>query len=376
MTLRDYQIEARNYLASHNPAFIVAPAGSGKTIIAAAAIQQVSPSIRRAVCLVNTIEQVDQVVAALKAFPCSSDLDIDVECVAAQPDVSQADLILMDEAHHGPAETWANLLNQAKPGCRLWGMSATPWHDKDEQRNTYLARKFKNFFEIETDRVRDSGHLCDGRVIFHDVDTPGVFDEAIRLQAEPEFRRLTGRRYEWDDTEDMPDRVREIRQQCLWRFTPAFVQTNRHRNNRIAELIRSECETGESVLVLVSTVIHGEMIVGECHPWGHLVHSKIGKKSRGVLIESARRGDIRCLVSTSLADEGLDIPRLSRVIMACGGRSTTKLTQRIGRVLRPFENKGVGICHDFLDRGAELANAQAWSRYKAYKNLGYEVEIQ
>ena len=374
MELRDYQTKARDFLVSHRHGFVIAPAGSGKTVIGASAVQRVSPRLKKAVWLANTLEQVDQAVKALVQFPCNSDLDIQVECVAAQPDVRDADLLVMDEGHHAPADSWCGLLQQLKPGAILWGLSATPWHDKDQDRNTLLARTFKHFHEIDAEAVRESGHLCDGKVFVWDLDTEGEFDKAIHDLAKADFKRLTGNRYKWDD-DDLPDPITVIRQRCLWRHTPLYVQNNPKRNAKIAELVAKECSSGESVLVLVASVDHGESLCNRCEPWGHLIHSKIGKKKREILIESMRSGAIRCLVATSLADEGLDIPRLSRVIMACGGRSSTKLTQRIGRVLRPFGDKTVGVCHDFLDRGAELANAQAWSRYSNYQELGYDVEI-
>ena len=81
------------------------------------------------------------------------------------------------------------------------------------------------------------------------------------------------------------------------------------------------------------------------------------------------------LFSSSLADEGLDVPRASVLVLAAGGRSAGKLEQRAGRVLRPFEGKSAGVVHDFLDRGCLFGHAQARARTKVYEKLGYHPEV-
>lgn len=47
--------------------------------------------------------------------------------------------------------------------------------------------------------------------------------------------------------------------------------------------------------------------------------------------------------------EGLDVPILDCLILAGGGRSSTRAFQRIGRVLRLYEGKERAIAFDFED---------------------------
>lgn len=141
------------------------------------------------------------------------------------------------------------------------------------------------------------------------------------------------------------------------------------RNCRILSLAN---EAPGSVLVLVSTIEHGEQLAAEIDG-AVLVHAKLGKKKRAAAIEGFRSGEIRCLIATSLADEGLDVPRASVLILASGGRSAGKIEQRAGRVLRPHEGKEFGLVHDFTDRGSVMGAAQARAREKTYRSLGYAV---
>jgi superfamily II DNA or RNA helicase len=57
-------------------------------------------------------------------------------------------------------------------------------------------------------------------------------------------------------------------------------------------------------------------------------------KKRTQSIDDLRSNDVKCMIATTLADEGLDVPTLDSVIMAGGGASATRVNQRIGRTLR------------------------------------------
>ncbi len=164
----------------------------------------------------------------------------------------------------------------------------------------------------------------------------------------------------------------ELYNRARWRFTAEAIRNNTNRNSVIVALAN---EAVGSVLVLVATIEHGEQLAA----WiagAVLVHAKIGKKKRAQAIEDFRSGQIRCMVATSLADEGLDVPRAAVLILASGGRSAGKIEQRAGRVLRPFEGKTCGIVHDFTDRGSAMGHAQARARSKVYRSLGYTVTTQ
>jgi superfamily II DNA or RNA helicase len=154
-----------------------------------------------------------------------------------------------------------------------------------------------------------------------------------------------------------------------WQFTAEAIRNNHKRNYTIAKLA-NDCD--RSVLVLVSTVEHGEFLQLAIHD-STLVHAKIPKKKRKETIEAFRDGTLRCMIATSLADEGLDVPRAAVLILASGGRSAGKIEQRTGRVMRPHADKDFGTVHDFKDRGASLAHYQFLARIKTYKKLGYKI---
>jgi len=97
------------------------------------------------------------------------------------------------------------------------------------------------------------------------------------------------------------------------------------------------------------------------------VSSKTNLDERMQKIEALKNGKIQVLISTSLADEGLDIPNLSMVVLLTQGKSRIKLVQRIGRVMRPSKLKEKGYILD-IAYDADIFLRQAGKRIKFVQN--------
>ena len=52
-----------------------------------------------------------------------------------------------------------------------------------------------------------------------------------------------------------------------------------------------------------------------------------------------RDGKAPIVIASTIADVGLDVPRLQTVVEAGAGKSSVTALQRLGRVMRPFEGK-------------------------------------
>ncbi len=361
MRLRNYQQEAVDFLVARKRGFIVAPAGSGKTVIGAAAVARVVRPGQKVVWIGGTLEQVEQAGAAFARTPGPDGVVLTIKCAAALPDTSDADVIVIDEAAHTPAATWIRAVSGVT-GKIIFGLSATPWSE-DEERNSILRGVFKEFHTIKRELLLASGHLVEGKVWMHDLDIPGQFDAEIEAATRIEVtRRVRAFR-------NVP--LFEHQRRAQWQITQEFVQKNPVRNSKIVDLALA---SADSTLVLIHSIEHGEFLATGISG-ALVVHSKLPKKKRTQAIADFRSGALRVMLATSLADEGLDVPRASCLILAAGGRSAGKLEQRAGRVLRPFEGKASGTIHDFCDKGAQFAAAQARARMKVYETLGYEPDI-
>ncbi len=364
-TLRPYQSRAVDFLAARHGAgaraLCVCPAGGGKTVIGAAALAKVAQPWDRIGWACNTREQVEQGCDALAAAGVTPAW---VRCVAGitPADAAELDYLVIDEVHHLTAATWSALAAACKG--TIYGLTATP-DTPDPERNAW----FKAFWgdhviTIPREEVQRGGHLAAGKVIVLDIDTPGEFDAAIDGAAEIESLKML-RRYPWKDHD-------KLRSQAKWRATLDMLLENPARNATVVSTALREIQAGNSVLILVAEIEHGQNFAAQI-PDSIMAFSKMGVKKRRAAIEGFRDGSVKCLIATSLADEGLDVPRASVLILATAGRSGAKIEQRTGRVMRPHEGKSVGTVYDFADRGAAMAKYQHFARLKVYKRLGYEV---
>lgn len=138
---------------------------------------------------------------------------------------------------------------------------------------------------------------------------------------------------------------------------------NKARNQLIALEAQQLIEAGRWVLVLVSEVAHGE-ILAQYIPDAIFVESS--SRDRKAIIENFRNRNICCLISTTIMDEGVDIPHIDAVILAGAGKSPIKAVQRVGRALRTHPGKKDAIIVDFTDPSKYLWE-HSRERYEMYQ---------
>ena len=99
---------------------------------------------------------------------------------------------------------------------------------------------------------------------------------------------------------------------------------------------------------------------------------KLSKKKRQELLDGMRSGDVRCVIATTVADEGLDVPNLDTVILGCPSGNVGKVQQRSGRALRVQEGKGQPMVIDLVDQFGPYQGY--WHRRaKMYRESGWEI---
>lgn len=365
ITLLDYQEEAKAFLARRRKALVQSPAGSGKTIIAAAALEEVvlrqpRASKVRLGWMANTIDQCGQARAAIAKFPrLAAVIEATIECPAGMPDGAVFDVLIVDEAHHAPAETWRAIIEEHR-GC-LWLFTATPFGE-DEDRNERLRRMVENQIHV-VPRSAVADRVLPAEVVMLD-ESDGGLQAPIDAEIESRIRRAQRRPGNRMSYEELYQRTS---------FTVAHelgIQPNRRRNDAIVRL--GWQHVTDSMLVLIHTIEHGEILQPRI-PDSTLCFSKMGAKKRREAIAAFKAGDLHCLIATSLADEGLDVPIASVLILAGAGRSKSRVEQRTGRVLRAAPGKTHGIIYDFYDTQHRLLERQSQARRKTYEQLGYKI---
>ena len=130
------------------------------------------------------------------------------------------------------------------------------------------------------------------------------------------------------------------------------VTKNVARNILIAKTAKTHVDVGETVLIMINILEHGNRILEQLQQIGvkaEFVHGATDGESRNKLKHALNDGHIKCVICSSVWTEGVNIPNLNAVICASGGKSEIKTLQSIGRGLRKTKEKDEVFIYDFLD---------------------------
>ena len=363
MNLRPYQERAVNFLTSppKHRGFIVAGCGSGKSFIIASSVARFAQSGMKIFVGVATVDQKTQMVDAFGFVQGPENVEIDIECMASQPTLGDYDLVVLDECAHLPAPQWLAAAKSAK--CPIWGLSARPFGN-DPERNAVIKDFYgDNFCTITSDELREAGVLVEGRYKLHDLDTAGEFDAELDIKFEKEFKRRC-KVYSFMSPLDHQRNAR-------WQITIEFLASQKRRNDKLAEIAADCISRKASHILLVGTVEHAQETAAVVGPDLVPVWAGMGIKNRRAVLGGFKKGTPLGIAGVKLIEEGFDAPIASELILGTAGRSPQALTQRVGRILRPFEGKECGIIHEFVDRGCRTAHAHHKARVTLYKQMGF-----
>lgn len=152
-----------------------------------------------------------------------------------------------------------------------------------------------------------------------------------------------------------------------------YVTNNEFRNKIIVEEAEKLVGEGRKVLIFVSRKGHGEELKRLSN--NNFVYSN--HPDRRELIDLFKTGDMKCLISTSILNEGVDIPPIDGLILAAPQKSLIATIQKIGRSLRPSEGKIDTIIIDTYDSCKYLnkASERRISFYRQEKEFVIEDVI-
>lgn len=245
-------------------------------------------------------------------------------------------LLFADECHRVAAQTASEVVQSFPNTVHRYGLSASPW--RDDNADIVLEGCFGEVGpKVTASELVDLGYLVEPYIRMLAVD-PVEYPEDARYDQV------------YDD----------------------YIVANEDRNRRVVEAACSMVRRGRPTMVLVRRIVHGELL----SEWladelGFGVPFLSGEDDalvRKAVIDDIRAGRPSCVVATTIADEGLDIKPLSGLVLAGGGKSSTRALQRIGRVLRPYPGKRDAEVVDFDD------NAKFLSRHSAARERLYRTE--
>ncbi len=128
----------------------------------------------------------------------------------------------------------------------------------------------------------------------------------------------------------------------------------------LADITEDLLMDGHTVLVLVPRVSAISLLGEEL--------SLRGINALAISGKTKKADRPRILVAVNVADEGLDLPELSALVLAAPSRSPAKAEQRVGWILRPCAGKpdpvlvDVVDCHGALEYQARCRFFDVWRR--------------
>lgn len=358
--LRDYQSAVVTKAINAEQGVLVAPTGSGKTVIGCAIMAAVkTPTL----FLVHRVELLEQSVAAVRRFLGVEPgvvgngkfnvQDITIAMVQSLKADRLKELtnrfgcVILDEAHHAPASTFGNLINKF-PAKYRFGLTATPSR-KDRMHPILFDLVGPIVAKVNTRKLIADGAITSLEVVIVDS---GFTGKAPRQCPKKD-----------EKAEDAPIDFGRLLEQLV---------RNQSRNRKIVDTV-AELFRGQS-LVLTDRIEHVSELVRlirltspDLLTFG--LTSETPKDERAAVIRQFRDGSASVLVATcSLIGEGFDCPAIDSVFLTTPTGNPNKVKQLIGRALRPAPDKVSGRVVDFVDNIDVLSN-MAWKRAEIYRSF-------
>lgn len=229
--------------------------------------------------------------------------------------------IIIDEAHHGTANSYKKILGHFKPKFTL-GLTATPDRTDGED----ILELFKNVaHKLDLETAVEIGELVPIRCI------------RVKTNVDLSDVRINGIKYNSKDLE-----------------SKLFVAD---RNQLIVDTYLKFVQDKKTVIFCAS-VKHAEEIsklFKENNINAEAISGSIRDSERKRILNEYESGDINVLCACDLLNEGWDSPRTEVLFMARPTMSKTLYLQQLGRGMRLYEGKEYLMVFDFIDN-ANLFN--------------------
>jgi superfamily II DNA or RNA helicase len=349
--LRGYQREAVDTFVRATQGVLVLPTGAGKTRCVLGVIATLATPTLILLQSTDLATQWKTELATLLGIEAGvvGDGDVDIRPVTiglvqalARWPVADLDsflgrfgLLVAEEGHHVAAPQVRSIVHRCPAKYRL-GVTATP------EREDGLGPVVRFFLGPELVRVAHDDLVEQGVLVRPSVQT---------LETAFEFP--------YAGPEDYPE------------FLTALA-LDVPRAQQIARAIATEVAAGHACLALAGRRDYCVVLARQLAELGvasEVLTSEVTRARRAQILDGARQGEVPVLIATQLADEGLDVPRLSRVLLAWPSKARGRTIQRVGRVMRPHPDKPDALVIDVVDRRVAPLARQAARRAALYRQV-------
>lgn len=351
-TLKGYQQSTIVDILDRDFGFLQAPTGSGKTVMA---LEIIAKRRQPTLIIVHSKELMDQWIERIEQFLAIPRAEIGIigngkRQIGDKITVGIVNSIyhiaeeireyighlVIDECHRSPSRTFTEAVTAFD--CKyMLGLSATPYRRDGLTKliGWHLGRKI----EVRQADLTEADIILDVEVIIRETMFTSFYD------ASEEYTRVMT-----ELTEDAD------------------------RNHLItADVIREAANGGGICLVLTDRREHCNALAALISPCGTetaILTGEVSNGSRKAIVERLNAGTIKVLIATGqLIGEGFDCKEMSTLFLATPIKFDGRLTQYLGRVLRPAPGKDKAKIYDYADSAVPVLAASARARQRVYSRL-------
>ena len=345
--LRPYQKQSiediRNaFIKGKRKILLVAPTGSGKTVVASEMIRRVVAGGKSCLFVAHRRELIMQCSNKLHDFgvnhgvlmadksptPMASCQVASIQTFTSRVDRDdfikpEADLIIIDEAHRSASDSFKNLLREY-PHAYVIGLTATPIRNDGRG----LGNIYEKIVQCSTVKeLTEKGYLVPNRIVAPTIpDLKGLKIIAGDYEAKGLDKKM-----------NVPKLIGDVVTHWI-----------KHANNRPTVVFCTSIKHSK----YVSAIFNDNGI-----PAGH-IDGEMPEIERETVLSDLRNGRIKVLSNCQILTEGFDCPKVSCVVLCRPTLSLGLYIQMCGRSLRIFPNKkdtliidhaGCVYRHGFID---------------------------
>ena len=254
------------------------------------------------------------------------------------------DMVLVDEGHHVPADTWQQILAKFPRAKRVY-FTATPY--------------------------RADGRPIFGREVYRyplaEAIAQGFVKNVVALDAVPEKLTFT--------LDGVPqaltlEQVLQLREQDWFSKSIALSEAcNRSIVEKCVAALVEQCKTGtrHQIIAAACSIRHAEQVARLFEAAGvrtAIVHSRLPWEERERRLDAFHAGRLACVVQVGMLGEGYDHANISIAAVFRPYRSLAAYAQFIGRAMRAIPNArpGDNVAYVITHKGLNLD--RWWQDYK------------
>ena len=256
------------------------------------------------------------------------------------PIIEQYGMVIMDECHHGAAQTVEDVIGSAKAKY-VYGLTATPKREDGLEKKVFMQFGPIRFRYTAKERAEKQG-------IDHFV--------------YPRFTRLVS-------TSDI--KVTEANR--------AVIECD-SRNEQIIADVENCIQNGRTPLVLTKYKEHAEILYQRLQGKANHIYLLQGGGSRKAKDEMRLQmravPDAESIVLVAIdkyIGEGFNFPRLDTMMLTMPAASEGNIEQFAGRLHRDYDTKTEVIIYDYVDSHIRVLEKMYHKRLRTYKKIGYEI---